>query len=95
MVYLSNGKIHASDTRRLLYVNFGWGGMKRLMEEAAKRQVEAVHYSASASIRVCEKGAKPDTKPGFWTVILKTLSDGRLQKGEAKRAKERVREVTG
>ena len=69
--------------------------MKRLMEEAAARHIEAIHYSASASIRVGEKAAKPDSNPGFWPVILETLSGGRLQKGEAERAEERVREVTG
>ena len=38
--------------------------------------------------------AKPDTKPGFWPVVLETLSGGRLQKGEVDRAEEHVREVT-
>ena len=70
-------------------------GMKKLMEEAAARHVEAVHYSASAGIHVGEKAAKPETKLGFWPVILKTLSEGRLQKGEAERAKESVHEVSG
>ena len=69
--------------------------MKRLMEEAAARHVEAVHYSASAGIRVGEKATKPDSKFGFWPVILETLSEGRLQKEEAERAEERVREVIG
>ena len=91
----SNGRVHASDTQRLLDTNFGRGGMKRLMEEAAARHVEAVHYSASAGIRVGEKATEPDSKFGFWPVILETLSEGRLQKEEAERAEERVREVIG
>ena len=69
--------------------------MKRLMEEAAARHVEAIHYLASAGIRVGEKTTKPNSKSGFWPVILETLSGGRLQKGEAERAEERVCEVTG
>ena len=52
--------------------------MKRLMEEATTRHVEAVHYSALAGIRVGEKEVKPDSTPGFWPVILETLSGGRL-----------------
>ena len=64
--------------------------MKRLMEEAAARHVEAIHYSASAGIRVGEKASKSDSKSGFWPVILETLSRGRLQKEEAERADERV-----
>ena len=95
VVYLSNGRVHASDTRRSLDTNFGRGGMKRLMEEAAARHVEVIHYSASADICVGEKATKPDSKSGFWTAILETLSGGRLQKEEVEHANERVREVTG
>ena len=60
VVYLSNGRVDASDTRKLLDKNFGRGGMKRLMEETATRHVEAVHYSAAVGIRIGEKAAKPD-----------------------------------
>ena len=69
--------------------------MKRLMEEAVAWHVKAVHYSASASIRIGEKMTKTDSNSGFWPVILETLSGGRLQKEEAEHAEERVREVTG
>ena len=44
--YLWEGRVHASDTRRALNRNDGRGGMKRLMEEAAARHVETIHYSA-------------------------------------------------
>ena len=84
MVYLSDGMVHASDTRRRLNTNIGRGGMKRLMEEAAARHVEAIHYSASVGIRVGEKAAQPDSKSGFWPVILETLSGGRLKNACAK-----------
>ena len=50
----------------------------RDIEEAAARHIEAIHYSASAGIRVGEKAIKPDSKSGFWPVILETLSGGRL-----------------
>ena len=69
--------------------------MKRLMEEAAARHVETIHYSASTGILVGEKATKPDSNSGFWPVILETLSGGKLQKEEAEHADERVREVTG
>ena len=95
VVYLWNGTVHASDMRRMLEVNPGRGGMKRLMEEAAVRHVEAIHYSASADIRVGGKVDTPDTHPGFWPVVLETFSGGRLQKGEAERAEKRVCEVIG
>ena len=90
VVYLLNGRVHASDTRRSLDTNFGRGGMKRLMEEAAARHVEAIHYSASAGICVGEKAARTDSRSGFWPVILETISRGRLQREEAEHADERV-----
>ena len=95
MVYLSKGRIHASDTRRMLDVNFEQGDMKSLMEEAATRHIEAIHYSASVGIRVGGKVAKLDTNPGFWPLVLETFFGGRLQKGEEDRAEKRVCEVTG
>ena len=52
VVYLWEGRVHASDTRRALNRNDGRGGMKRLMEQAAARHAETVHYSASVGIRV-------------------------------------------
>ena len=64
MVYLSNGRIHASDTPRLLDTNFGRGGMKRIMEKATTQHIETIHYSTSVGIRVGGKVAKPDTNPG-------------------------------
>ena len=35
VVYLWNGRVHASKTRKALELNTGRGGMKRLMEEDA------------------------------------------------------------
>ena len=40
VVYLWNGWVHASKTRRALELNTGRGGMKKLMEEAAVRHAE-------------------------------------------------------
>jgi hypothetical protein len=40
-VYLSNGRVHDCETRKMLELNIGQGGMKRLMEEAAARHTKA------------------------------------------------------
>jgi hypothetical protein len=37
VVYLSDGRVFDCETRRMLELNVGRGGMKRLMEEAAAR----------------------------------------------------------
>ena len=52
VVYLRNGQVHESETQEALRWNTGRGGMKWLMEEAAARHTEAIHYSASVGIRV-------------------------------------------
>ena len=39
-----------SEMRRPLVMNTERGGMKRIMEEAARQHVEAMHYSALAGI---------------------------------------------
>ena len=36
VVYLCNGQVHASETRRALELNIGRGGMKRLLEERVR-----------------------------------------------------------
>ena len=45
VVYLWNGRVHASKTRRALELNIGRGGMKRMMEEAAVRHAETISGS--------------------------------------------------
>ena len=90
-MYLWNGRVHASETRRALDLNIGRGGMKRLMEEAAARHVEIVHYSASAGIRVRGGEARKTNEAGFRLLMLEGLAGARLRKEDAE---NRVREVT-
>ena len=74
VVYLWNGRVHVRDTRREVETNFGRGGMKRLMEEAEARHVEAVHYSASAKIRVGgETSVSKERGTGFWSLVLESF----------------------
>ena len=49
--------------------------MKRLMEEAAARHAETVHYSASAGIRVGGSEARKANEAGFWPTML----EGRVE----------------
>ena len=75
----------------MLESNTGRGSMKMLMKEVAARHVEAIHYSASRSIRVgIGKATIVDTNPGFWSVVLETFFERKVKKGEANRAERRV-----
>ena len=42
VVYLWNGQVHASGTRRMLELNTRQGGMKMLMKEVAAQHVDAI-----------------------------------------------------
>ena len=69
--------------------------MTRLMEEAAPRHAETVHYSASADIRVGGGEARKANEAGFWPTMLEGLAGARLRKDEVDRAEKRVWEITG
>ena len=74
VVYLWNGKVHDSDTRRAVEPNFGHEGMRRLVEEAAACSVDVVHYSASAGIRLGGSEERKMKEPEFWPSVLESLS---------------------
>jgi hypothetical protein len=95
VVYLSNDRVHDFETRRMLDVNVGRGGMKRLMEAAAARHAETVHYSASAGIRVGGEESRKAKNSDFWPSVLEGLAGVRLKKEEADCAEKRVWEATG
>jgi hypothetical protein len=95
VVYLSNGRVHDCETRRMLELNVGRRGMKRLMEEAAARHAKTIHYSASAGIRVGGEETRKTKDSGFWPSVLEGLAGVQLRKEEADHAEKRVREVTG
>jgi hypothetical protein len=89
VVYLSNGRVHDCETQKMLDLNVGRGGMKRLMEEAAAR------HAVSAGIRVGGEETRKTNESGFWPSVLDSLTGVRLRREEADRAEKRVQEVTG
>ena len=44
--YLDGNMIHWSETRKPVRVNFGRGGLKKIIEEEDVRHAEAMHYAA-------------------------------------------------
>ena len=90
VVYLWNVWVHANETRRALELNVGRGGMKWLMEEAAPRYRETIHYSASTRIQVGSDEVRKTKDSGFWPLMLEGLASVRLRKEEADRAERWV-----
>ena len=72
--------IHSSETRKPLQVNFGtWVDLMKIMDEADASHVEAIHYVASAGIRIGKEKLgmiKPGT--GFGPPSSNTKIKGRL-----------------
>ena len=87
VVYLWNGRVHASESWKALELNTWCGGMKRLMEEATARHVEAIHYSASARIQVGSDEGRKMKDSGFSALVLEGLAAIQLRKEEADRCR--------
>ena len=94
VVYLWNGRVHASETRKAIQLNTGRSGMKRLKDEAVARHAEAIHYSASAGIQVGGNEDRKTRDSGFWPLMLEGLFGVRLKREEADRTEQRIWEVT-
>ena len=74
--------MHASDTRRAIEPNFGQGGMKRLVEEAAACYADAIHYSALARIWLGGTKDREVKDLEFWPSVLESLSGVWLRREE-------------
>jgi hypothetical protein len=71
VVYLDGFMICSNETRKPLKVNFGRGGMKKIIEEEDAQHVDAMHYAATAGIRVARENLKPiESRVGFWPTVF-------------------------
>ena len=78
MVYLWNGRVHASDMRTMLEVNTRRGGMKRVMEEVAAPHVEAIHFHRCGRRKGHQRRHKPRVLAGGTGDLLgKEAKEGR------------------
>ena len=96
IVYIDDNMICSSETRRPLRVNFGRGGMKKAMEDADATHVDAMHYAASAGIRVGKdktEAARAGAK--FWTSVLEYEKKGKVTSNEVELADRSVQSITG
>ena len=72
VVYLWNGWVHASETRKPLERNTGKWGMKRLTEEVVARNAEAIHSLVLVGIWVGgERASVPETMPDSGRLYLR------------------------
>ena len=97
IVYMDGNLIYSSETRRPLRVNFGRGGMKKAMEDADATHVDAMHYAASARIRVGkDKNEATRTGTKFWSSVLEYEKKGKVfTSNEVELADRSVQSITG
>jgi hypothetical protein len=88
--------ICSNETWKPLRVNFGKGGMKKIVEEEDVQHVDAMHYAATAGIRVERENLKPiETRVGFWPTVFECEKKGRVDSEDLELAGQNVKRVTG
>ena len=95
IVYMDGNLICSSVTRRPLLVNFERGGMKKAMEDVDVTHVDAMHYAASAGIRVGKDKTEPvRTGTKFWSSVLEYEKKGKVTSNEVELADRSVQNIT-
>ncbi|MCO5615056.1 hypothetical protein L7F22_069344 [Adiantum nelumboides] len=95
IVFWKDNKIHFRATGEPICVNFGQGGMKKLVEEILHNvtMVDAATYG----LQVISKAKEEDVKPygELWPFALKTAERGKVSQGKLCEAGNYIRETTG
>jgi hypothetical protein len=96
IVYLDDNMINSSETRKALRMNFGKGGLKKIVEKGGCKHVEAMHYATSAGICIGRENLRT-IKPrvGFWPTVFKCEKKGKIDSEDLEIADWNVRRVTG
>jgi ABC-type taurine transport system substrate-binding protein len=85
-----------NETRMPLRVNFGRGGMNKIVEEEDVQHVDAMHYVVIAGIRVGWENLKPiETRVEFWPTVFECEKKGRIDSEDLELAGRNVKRVTG
>jgi hypothetical protein len=85
-----------NETRKPLRVNFGKGGMKKIVEEEDAQHVDTMHYAATTRSRVGQENLKPiETRVGFWPAVFECQKQGRIDSEDLELAGRNVKRVIG
>ena len=90
-IYYQDGKIHSTETRQPLQLNFGRGGMKKLMEDAERETTQAIQSVATLGLRVEDSYGGS----GFWQDVIEYARKGKVRVDELKKAGDEIRNFTG
>jgi hypothetical protein len=88
--------IRRNETRKPLRVNFGKGGMEKIVEEEDAQHVDAMHYAVTAVVRVGRENLKLiETRIGFWPIVFECEKKGRIDSEDLELAGRNLKCVTG
>ena len=65
-IYSQDGQIHLTETRQPLQLNFGRGGMKKVMEDVERETTQAIQFVATLGLRVEDSYGGS----GFWQDVM-------------------------
>jgi hypothetical protein len=70
--------------------------MKKIVEEEDAQHVDAMHYAATAGIRVGRENLKPiESRAGFWPTVFECEKKGKIEAEDLELAGRNVKRVTG
>jgi hypothetical protein len=76
-------------------VNFGRGGLKKVVDDEDARHVEAMHSASIAGICIRRENLKPiKFGVGFWPMVFKCEKKGKLYSKDLEIVDRNVRQVT-
>ena len=88
--------IHLSETQKPWRVNFGRGGMKKIVEEEDARHVDAMHYAVIGGIRVGRESLKLiKVETGLWPTIFEFEKKGKIDSKDLQLTNHNIKRVTG
>ena len=90
-IYYQDGKIHSMETRQPLQLNFGRGGMKKLIEDAEKETTQAIQSVATLGLHVEDSYGGS----GFQPDVMEYARKEKVQVDELKRVGDEIRNITG
>ena len=89
-IYYQDGKIHSMETRQPLQLNFGRGGMKKLIEDVERKKIQVIQSVTTLGLRVEDSHGVSD----FWQDVVEYSKKGKVREDELKSAGDEIRNFT-
>ena len=89
-IYYQDGKIHSMETQQPVQLNFGRGGMQKLIEDAERKTIQAIQSVATLGLHVEDSYGGS----GFQPDVMEYARKEKVQVDELKRVGDEIRNFT-